>query len=225
MLDLFCGGGGASMGYFKAGFKVIGVDDKPQDNYPFTFIQSDALEYLRDKGHKYTFIHASPPCQKYSRAKGLSKARNNNQYGDHADLIEPTRRLLLDLNAQYIIENVPGSPLINPLKLYGSQFGLKTQRQRWFETNINGLMEPNNPMYRMKTPSAGNGVGPDGSISICGSGGVRGLNSKEILVYWSKALGGVEWMTRKEMSQCIPPIYTEFLGKQILGLVNATTAI
>lgn len=215
-LDLFCCAGGAAMGLHRAGFDVTGVDITLQPRYPFRFIQGDAL--AQDLTG-YDFVWASPPCQGYSRAKGLSMARNNGLYGTHEILIDKVRDMLIDWGGPWVIENVAGAPLRNPLRLYGSQFGLLTQRQRWFESNF-PLTPPDKPMRRMKTKSAGNGIGPDGSISICGSGGVRGLNAKQIPVYWSKALGGVEWMNRSEMAECIPPAYSEFIGKQAMDWIT-----
>ncbi len=221
LLDLFCKAGGAAYGYYKAGFEVIGVDIVNQPNYPFTFIQDDARFYLK---HglimQYDVIHASPPCQYYSKAKQLSLARNNGAYGDHPDYIEEIRELLKATGKPYVIENVAGAPLINPIKLYGSQFkNLYTQRERWFESNM-PLKEPDAPHVKMKTPSAGNGIGEDGSISICGSGGVRGLNAKQIVLYWGFALGGIDWMTRAELAEAIPPAYTEFIGKQLKKVIS-----
>lgn len=217
LLDLYCKAGGCSAGYAKAGFEVWGVDISPQPNYPFQFIQADALEILKDHEFisQFDAITASPPCQFHSKARGLSEARNGGKYGSHLDLIPDTRMLLRDTRKPYIIENVAGSTLINPLKLFGSQFkNLYTQRERWFESNI-PLVEPETPRQSMKTPSAGNGIGEDGSISICGNGGVRGLNSVQIRLYWGFALGGIDWMTREELAEAIPPAYTEFLGKQL----------
>jgi len=218
LLDLYCGAGGCAAGYTKAGFEVVGVDINPQPNFPYEFIQADALEVLRDKEFikQFDFIHASPPCQAHSRARGLSEARNNGRYGVHVDLIPETRQLLQVTGKPYVIENVAGSTLINPIKLFGSQFkNLYTQRERWFESNIM-LVEPDKPMQKMKTPSAGNGIGEDGAISICGSGGVRGLNAKQIRLYWGFAMGGIDWMTRAELAEAIPPIYTEFIGRQVI---------
>lgn len=226
LLDLYCGAGGAAAGYAKAGFEVTGVDIKQQLNYPFEFVQADALEILKDLDFisQFSVIHASPPCQAYSRVKGLSKARNNGKYGNHPDLIAPTRELLLKTGKLYVIENVPGSPLINPIKLFGSQFkNLYTQRERWFESNV-PLREPDEPPRKMKTPSAGNGIGEDGSISICGSGGVRGLNAKQIRLYWGFAMGGIDWMTREELAEAIPPAYTEFIGKQLMEYLKVMNA-
>ncbi|HHW03394.1 MAG TPA: DNA cytosine methyltransferase [Thermoanaerobacterales bacterium] len=221
-LDLYCKAGGAAKGYHMAGFEVVGVDIEPQPNYPYEFIQVDALEILKDLNfiRQFDFIHASPPCQFYTRAKSLSIARNGGKYGNHVDLISQTRELLKATGKPYVIENVAGAPLINPIKLFGSQFkNLYTQRERWFESNI-PLVEPETPKQKMKTPSAGNGIGEDGSISICGSGGVRGLNSTQIRLYWGFALGGIDWMTREELAEAIPPAYTEFIGKQVIAYLK-----
>jgi DNA (cytosine-5)-methyltransferase 1 len=218
LLDLYCKAGGCSAGYAKAGFEVIGVDINLQPNYPFEFIQADALEILKDRSFisQFDVIAASPPCQFHSKAKSLSVARNGGKYGNHVDLIPQTRELLQESGKPYIIENVAGAPLNNPVKLFGSQFkNLYTQRERWFESNIL-LSEPEQERVKMKTPSAGNGIGEDGSISICGSGGVRGMNSKQIKLYWGFAMGGIDWMTREELAEAIPPVYTEFLGKQLI---------
>jgi DNA (cytosine-5)-methyltransferase 1 len=140
---------------------------------------------------------------------------NGGKYGDHADLIPITREQLIASGKPYIIENVAGSPLFSPIKLFGSQFkNLYTQRERWFESNL-PLKEPDVSRTSMKTPSAGNGIGEDGSISICGNGGVRGLNSTQIRLYWGFALGGIDWMSREELAEAIPPAYTEFIGAQV----------
>ena len=227
LLDLFCKAGGCSAGYAKAGFEVIGVDINPQPNYPYQFIQADALEVLKDAEFisQFVAITASPPCQAHSKARSLSVARNGGKYGDHLDLIPQTRELLKATGKPYIIENVAGSPFINPIKLFGSQFkNLYTQRERWFESNI-PLSEPDEDRAKMKTPSAGNGIGEDGSISICGSGGVRGLNAKQIVLYWGFAMGGIDWMSRDELAEAIPPAYTEFLGKQLKEYISSAEAV
>ena len=131
--------GGASAGYAKAGFEVVGVDIEPQPNYPYTFIQADAIEFLKTADlSEFDAIHASPPCQKHSRAKYLSLARNGGKYGDHKDFIAETRKLLQKSKKPYIIENVVGAPLINPISLCGTQFkNIYTQRKRIFESNVN----------------------------------------------------------------------------------------
>jgi len=218
LLDLYCKAGGCSAGYAKAGFDVTGVDIVYQPHYPFKFIQADAIEILQDLDfiQQFDVIHASPPCQVHSRARSLSLARNGGKYGCHIDLIPQTRELLQASGKIYVIENVAGAPLINPIKLFGSQFkNLYTQRERWFESNV-PLKEPDTTPTRMKTPSAGNGIGEDGSISICGTGGVRGLNAKQIVLYWGFAMGGIDWMNREELAEAIPPAYTEFIGRQLI---------
>ena len=165
---------------------------------------------------EFDAIHASPPCQKHSRAKYLSLARNGGKYGDHKDFIAETRKLLQKSKKPYIIENVVGAPLINPISLCGTQFkNIYTQRKRIFESNVN-LKPPEIPAQKKKTPTAGNGFGQDGFISICGSGGVKGMNEKQIALYWGFALGGIDWMSRSELAEAIPPVYTEFIGKQLI---------
>lgn len=191
ILDLFCKAGGAGEGYHRAGFEVAGVDIFPQPNYPYTFFQSDAIEFLKTNDlSEFDAIHASPPCQAHTKAQALSKGRNNGKYGEHPDFIPQTREILKKIGKPYIIENVDGAPLVNPIALYGSQFkNLYTQRKRLFESNIE-LRTPDTPMVQKKTPTAGNGFGEDGFIAICGSGGVRGMNSRQIPLYWGFALGG-----------------------------------
>jgi DNA (cytosine-5)-methyltransferase 1 len=135
LLDLFCGAGGAAMGYHRAGFDVVGVDHRPQPNYPFEFIETDALTFLREGGPIrgwFDAIHASPPCQAYSAG-----ARMRNGYAkDHPRLIEPLRELLIQTGLPYVIENVPEAPLRSPMRLCGSQFGLDVRRHRAFESNV-----------------------------------------------------------------------------------------
>ena len=131
LLDLYCGAGGAAMGYHRAGFDVAGVDIHPQPNYPFWFIQADALEYLTtlNEPEQWDAIHASPPCQAYTNAQRIRRRQ-------HPDLITPTRELLKATGLPYLIENVPGSPLTDPVVLEGQMFdGLSTIRPRWFEAN------------------------------------------------------------------------------------------
>jgi len=217
LLDLFCCAGGAGMGYSRAGFEVVGVDINPQPRYPFEFHQGDALEYARLHGHEFDAIHASPPCQKHSRMQSLGKARNGS-YREHEDSIERTRDRLQSLGLPYVIENVVGAPLHNPITLCGKTFGLKVYRHRLFESNMK-LAQPAHEPHRDSTPSVGNGKSPKGFISVCGTGGVRGMNSHEIVAYWSMAMG-INWMNRKELSQAIPPAYTKFIGEQLLEQIR-----
>jgi len=103
LLDLFCKAGGAAMGYHRAGFDVIGVDIEPQPNYPFEFVQADAIEYLIANGRQFDAIHASPPCQAYSITQKLQGRK-------HPELIAPTRAALKHIGCPWVIENVPESP-------------------------------------------------------------------------------------------------------------------
>src|SRR5262252_358856 len=127
LLDLFCGAGGAAMGYWRAGFDVTGVDVVPQPSYPFTFVQADALAYPLDG---FDAVHASPPCQAYSVATG------NARRGDHVDLYEPVRRRLEASGLPWVIENVIGAPYRQGVVLCGSMFGLRVRRHRNFEASF-----------------------------------------------------------------------------------------
>ena len=222
LIDLFCKAGGATKGYQNAGFYVIGVDIEEQPNYcGDEFVKSDALQYLQTYDlSNVVAIHASPPCQAHTRTQVLARARNGGDYPIHQDLISETRTLLMKIGKPYIIENVVGAPLINPISLSGTQFpNLYTQRKRLFESNID-LHEPADSAIKKKTPPAGWGFGEDGFISICGSGGVQGMNSNQIPLYWGFALGGIGWMTRAELAEAVPPAYTEFIGRQLINTLN-----
>ena len=212
LLDLFCGAGGAAMGYHRAGWDVVGVDINPQPNYPFLFMQDDAVEFLRCYGHLYDAVHASPPCQAHSSLRHLHPQK------EYACFIEPIRNLLVELKRPYIIENVPKAPLINPIQLCGSSFGLKVRRHRIFESNV------------AITGSACDHKTQGSPIDVSGTGGRRvnrrpddhgGNTNKPRNIQEARAAMGIDWMTRKELSQAIPPAYTEFLGKQLLKVTGS----
>ena len=191
------------MGYVLAGYKVVGVDIKPQPNYPFEFVQGDALLFAERYAREFDMIHASPPCQRYSIMTQRWGTENN-----HPDLIEPTRDILQDVGIPYVIENVPGSPLRNPLLLCGSMFDLEVRRHRWFETNPS-LSQP-----ECRHAHQGKVVGvyghPGGSSKRDGItfGGVED---------WRRAMG-IDWMTAKELAEAIPPAYTTEIGLQMWRL-------
>lgn len=221
MIDLYCGGGGAAMGYYNAGFnEIIGVDIVDRPNYPFKFIKMDALEFLRTYDFSdVDFIHASPCCQRYSKLKYLS-GNIEKWESEHVDLVAPTRELLIKTGKPYIIENVEGSPLINPIKLCGSQFeNMYTQRPRLFESNI-PLRKPDNPVVRHKTLKLGQGPSEDGYITVAGTRPPKGMNEVQTKLYYGFALGGIDWMSLEELTQAIPPVYTCFLGKQIIEYLD-----
>ena len=203
LLDLFCGAGGAAMGYHRAGFEVVGVDIKPQPHYPFEFHQADAMTYPLEG---FDVIHASPPCQRYSR---LSLVRGKGKREEHPDLIMRTRNLLEDSGKPFVIENVKGAPLDSPITLCGHTFGLKVYRHRCFESNIL-LVSPPHLRHPETCPSAGKGKSKSGFVSVCGHQG-GGVTMDE----WRIAMG-IDWMTQGEISQSIPPAYTEFIGRQLM---------
>lgn len=147
LLDLFCGAGGAAMGYHRAGFdEIVGVDIKPMLRYPFAFVQADAFEYLREHGQEFDAIHASPPCQGYSNGTNY----NHKQYGkkEYPLLIGPTRQMLQEIGRPFCIENVMGAKAMLgfTLTLCGTQFGLRVQRHRLFESS-HLIMRPTEPCH------------------------------------------------------------------------------
>lgn len=212
LLDLFCAAGGAAMGYHRAGFDVVGVDINQQPRYPFEFVQADCLALNSDFLARFDAIHASPPCQKYTAAAPL-------QGRDHLDLIPATRDMLHRSGLPYIIENVPGSPLLSPATVCGLALGLNVKRHRLFESNIL-LTGTNCPKghpgdwlivfgYSALRRSRGQGTGPKKD---------RGKSKgKSVPHEETCAAMGIDWMTRTELSQAIPPAYTEFIGGQLLA--------
>lgn len=202
LLDLFSGAGGAGMGYSRAGFDVTGVDMDPQPRYPFPFIQADALEYAAAHGHEYDVIHASPPCQRYS---SITKAAGTSD--NYPDLIAPTRELLKRLGKPYVIENVPGAPLDNPLMLCGTMFGLLVVRHRLFETNPTLWWPPQPCQHERKVVK--HGRRPDRKKHYAAATGH--FSDVEFV----REAMGIDWMTATELAQAIPPSYTEFIGKQL----------
>lgn len=211
LLDLYCCAGGAAMGYRRAGFEIVGVDHEPQPNYPFQFVQADAVEYAIEHGREFDAIHASPPCQAHTKIALLGEARNG-QYPKHEDDIDRCREALIAIGKPYVIENVIGAPM-RGIRLCGAMFGLKTYRHRLFESS-EFLWVPEHPRHVEKVPPAGNGMSENGWISICGTGGVRGMTADEIVSVWSDAIG-IDWMNRRELAQAVPPAYTEYIGRQL----------
>lgn len=206
LLDLFCGAGGATRGYQLAGFYVAGVDIKNQPHYiGDEFHQADALEYLAAHGHRFDVIHASPPCQVYSVA-GRQWRKAGKKY---PDLVESTRKLLIKTGKPYIIENVRGAPLINPIILNGPQFGMRLRRTRLFETSfpLPLILRPpeERSNFRMGRPvREGDVIVPVGHFSN---------------VDYARRVMGIDWMTGKELTQAIPPAYTKFLGEKLMEIL------
>jgi DNA (cytosine-5)-methyltransferase 1 len=202
LLDLFCGAGGAARGYQQAGFHVTGVDVRPQPRYAGDeFVQADALTYPLDG---FDAIHASPPCQAYSSLKSM--LRNPE---DHPELIDATRERLIEARVPWVIENVMGAPLRHCVILCGEMFGLRTVRHRKFETSWL-IFQPPHPvkhkaptsmMQRPKQFAAGMNISVTGDVGS----------------WVGPACLGIDWMNGKELSQAIPPAYTEWIGQRLLA--------
>lgn len=194
------------MGYSRAGFTdIVGIDIKPQPRYPFKFIQADALKppvRLED----FDAIHASPPCQDYILG-GLSA--KDGRHGRHVDA---TRRLLVESGLPYVLENVPGAPLLASFVLCGSMFGLPIRRHRLFEAPRIFRLVPSCDHSRPITGVYGNPHGRAGAWP-----GMLPSNA----MTWARALA-IDWMTPRELSQAIPPAYTEFIGRQLIAALETT---
>lgn len=213
LLDLFCGAGGAGMGYHRAGYDVHGWDNRPHPDYPFSITVGDAMDALADHDYlsQFDVVHASPPCPRYSAASSANVGTRET----YPDLVPPVQAALAEWGGTYVIENVPGAPLDHPLLLCGWAMGLlHIRRHRLFESN-RFLMSPGC-------------LCPTGdSVSVFGDAGedrrkqtlaARGPGCHRIPLDQARALMGVEWMkTRKAVSNAIPPAYTEFIGHQLLG--------
>ena len=209
LLDLYCGAGGAAMGYYRAGFiDIVGVDNVNQKRYPFEFVQADALEYLAEHGHEFDVIHSSPPCQRWS-------VETPPEYRDgHPDLIKPTRGLLKKVGKPYVIENVQNarSQLKVPLMLCGTMFGLKIWRHRYFE------IEPR--LAWLTPPCQHNGFIP---VLITGTTKRKGFPRKDPPADVRRKAMEVPWMTITDMDQAIPPAYTEWIGWQLVKVLEVTS--
>ncbi len=216
LLDLFCGAGGATRGYQRAGFHVTGVDIKAQSNYcGDDFQQADAVQFLKECGHYFDAIHASPPCQTYS-------AMSNCRPGlaeKYPDLVNSVRQLLHESGSPWVMENVPGSSVASQptldgegfgVTLCGHMFGLKLYRHRHFESNI-PIVEPQHPRHLTPGSPAGHWI-PGTIISVAGDGGPGAEEARKAM--------GIDWMTRSELSEAIPPAFTEYIGGQLMIAVR-----
>jgi DNA (cytosine-5)-methyltransferase 1 len=205
LLDLFCGAGGAGMGYYRAGFDVVGVDIKPQPHYPFEFVQADALEYCAAHGNEFDVIHASPPCQGYSAMRHLPWLKDR----DYPLLIPVTRLALQATGRIWVIENVSRSPL-QGAELCGAALGLSIVRHRRFESS-HLLLFPVCPGH--ETLFAGSQA-----MSKRGrNGGVMGVAPNQS----AREALAIDWMPLRDMRQAIPPAYTEYIGRQLLQHLEA----
>jgi DNA (cytosine-5)-methyltransferase 1 len=206
MLDLFCGAGGCSVGYHRAGFDVVGVDNRPQPRYPYEFIQADALTYPLDG---FDVVHASPPCQAWTAYR-----RRGGGVGDgYPDLIRTIRHRFILSGKPYVIENIVGSPIKGLIQLCGSSFGLDVRRHRLFEANFPVMSPPcNHGAQTPRFPQATNRANKRSTVEI----GVW-----RIPLPVQQAAMGIDWMTLEELTEAIPPAYTEYIGGQLLAHLEA----
>ena len=210
LLDLFCCAGGAGLGYSRAGFEVVGVDIVPQAKYPLTFVQADAMTLDPKFIAMFDAVHASPPCQSYS-----DLAKRNGNADEWPRLIEPVREMLVRTGLPYIIENVDGAPLLNPAVLCGTMFkGLRVLRHRLFETNFMVLVPPHgrhpkcHTMDKRKSHYGKTDEMRD-FVSVNGGGNCSVAAARDAM--------GIDWMNKNELNEAIPPIYTQFIGEQLIS--------
>ena len=213
LLDLFCAAGGSAMGYWRAGFEVFGVDIEPQSNYPFEMVVKDALDLDMEFLKSFDAIHASPPCQAYSVT-----AFRTGQGHTWPQLIEPIRSLLETTEKPYIIENVVGAPLRNYVVLCGTMFpGLRVIRHRLFETNF-PIFVPQHHKHPLvhtldkRKRHYGKTNEYEDFVTVTGGGNCSVEAAKDAM--------GIDWMTKKEMNEAIPPAYTEFIGATLRRLIG-----
>lgn len=231
LLDLFCGAGGAAVGYHRAGFtEIVGVDHWPQPRYPFEFVQADALDALERMCrvgwyiesartdriwfcNDFDAIHVSPPCQRYTVGRKI-----HNSGDRHPDLVDQCRELLERAGKPWVMENVMGSPLRTHAVLCGLMFGLKVFRHRLFEASFLLFVpeHPKHPAGDNTGASDGYSTGANGFVCVAGNNFVRTAGAEAM---------GIDWMkTRKELAQAIPPAYTEFIGRQLIHAITNEAA-
>lgn len=227
LLDLFCGGGGCSVGYARAGFEVVGVDVAPMPAYPFLEIHmGDALHFLADRDFLADFdvIHASPPCKLYTSMRTRS-ARDPEHLRRKYDarLLEETRRLLVASGKPYVIENVVGAPMHDPLTLCGSMFGLGFEgrvlkRHRLFESNV-PLTAPAPDACAGRPVVGVYGTGGAWTRIAPGGGGVKVSGADAAVAL------GIDWTADQAvLSQAIPPVYTEHIGHALRQHLDVAAA-
>lgn len=208
LLDAFCCAGGAGMGYARAGFDVIGVDVRAQPHYPFAFVRADALEYIREHGHEFDAIHASPPCQAFT----AYRRKGHGVGAGYPDLIAATREALRSTGRPFVIENVPGSPLQASILLCGSSFGLDVRRHRLFESSRLVLAQPCDHAWQTpRFPPATNRSTPRSTVEV---------GAWRIPLDVQRRAMGIDWMTRAELSEAVPPAYTRYIGAQLISSIE-----
>lgn len=222
LLDLFCGGGGCSVGYARAGFDVVGVDIEPHPDYPFPIVVADAMDVFNHDVPgidvtEFDVIHASPPCQAYT-------TMSNRSRGDWPDLVRPTIDALRAWaeydGGMWIVENVPGARSQMPdtsITLHGGMFGLGVDRPRLFASNAM-LLQPSAP--RVVDPVGVYGRQPDGRRLFTRTDGTSQYAAAS-LEEGAESMG-IDWLTDwRDVAEAIPPAYTELIGHQLLAHLEA----
>jgi DNA (cytosine-5)-methyltransferase 1 len=202
LLDLCCGEGGAALGYYAAGFHVVGVDKNPQPNYPFEFHQGNAVEFVTEYGHLFDAAHGSPPCQGESNLAPLVT-------GDYPDLIAPLRAALVSAGVPYVIENVGGARdnLIDPITLCMSTWARRSYRHRLFESNIN-LVEPPHFEHTMPQAKLGRPAGAGEAFQAMGHFPQIDMVRHQMEMRWASQRG---------IAESIPPVFTDYIGRQLIA--------
>lgn len=217
LLDTYCKAGGSTKGYQRAGFYVVGVDTEPQPHYcGDEFFQSDAITFISKYGRDFDLIGASPPCQAYS----VTKAMHDNK---HPDLVAATREALQATNKPYAIENVPGAPLKNYVMLCGTMFGLRVIRHRLFECNPQILMSPFSCCHWGRATGSGSSrhkKARSGTVSLSDGFVFVTVCGNDYLGDEGRMAMGIDWTTKAELSQAVPPAYTEWIGRRMREILQ-----
>lgn len=215
LLDLFCGAGGCARGYARAGFEIVGVDILPRPTYPYEFMLADALTFPLEG---YDVLHASPPCQAYSSATANARSQGKS----YPDLLALMRQRLQASGLPWIIENVRGAPVHSGIMLCGSMFGLRVRRHRFFELS-HLLFAPAGCRHDQNfvTIMGGQCIRQKRNPAY---GGRRGTGAAYLIRHFSFEEGkhamGIDWpLSPEELSQAIPPAYTEYVGRQLLEVL------
>jgi DNA (cytosine-5)-methyltransferase 1 len=222
LLDLFCGAGGAGVGYQRAGFDVFGVDIEPHPTCPFPVLVGDALCVLCSVNLTlYDVIHASPPCQVHTTMSNRWRGAGGKADA-HLDLIGDVRDLLIASGKPYVIENVPGArtAMRSPFLLHGGMFGLRVNRPRLFEASVPLGSPPHAPPVR--DPIGVYGRQPDGRRLFTRKDGTKQRAARGLAE--GREAMGIEWMDWRDLTEAIPPAYTEWIGRQLLSAVIAEAA-